>query len=458
MPRTRHGRESGLHDRIPVKRRLLLAGALLPLMMGMLGCTGGLPGVHDGMAASGPHDTATIAIHAPPDEELERRLSTIFAQIEGLHDIEVRVRDGVVHLAGTTDNLALAQRAVGLAGRVEGVVAVSSEISSHASDRLFAATWRALRRLAQSAADALPQLSGAILAFAPFLLLSLLVGKWRHPLRLLGVRKLTGGLVRFALRGALLITGILVGLDVLGITSIVGAVVGTLGILGLAGGIVFKDWVANYLPAMTLGLHPPFKEGDLVHVGDHEGRVVQITPRATVLMTLDGAEIRLPNSALFERTLINYSQHRERRLRFVVPLAQRADLHLAQQVGQQALLHLRGVTREPPPFMRVRSLGRDFVEVEFFAWVDQDTVNFRTVESRARRAVLESLAASDVPFPADTRIVHLRRAQGARSSIDDDSREAEDRDDAFVEQQLHRARARMADEERDLLAESSPAP
>jgi small conductance mechanosensitive channel len=170
-------------------------------------------------------------------------------------------------------------------------------------------------------------------------------------------------------------------------------------------------------------------------------------------MTPDGAEVRLPNAALFEHTLINYSQHRERRLRFVVPLAQRADLHVAQEVGRQALLQLRGIKPEPPPFMRVRTLGRDFVEVEFFAWVDQDMVNFYTVESRARRAVLESLAKSGVQFPEDTQIVQLQRAPEMSAAIDDDNREAEDLDEAFVQQQLDRARTRMTDKERDLLVD-----
>ena len=436
-----------MHIGILVKRHPPITSVLVPLMMGMLGC--GAPGLHDGAAAT--EDSGTISIHAAPDEDLDRRLTAIFAQIDGLEGVHVRVRDGVVHLGGTTDNLALEQRAVRLASRVEGVVDVSSDIRSRAQGGLFAATWRALRRVARSAAGVLPQLSAAILAFVPFMLLAVLVGKWRHPLRLLGVRKLTGSLVRFVLRGALLIAGLLIGLDVLGITSKLGAVVGTLGVLGLAGGIVLKDWVANYLPAMTLGLHPPFEAGDFVHVGDHEGRVVQITPRATVLMTMDGAEVRVPNSALFERTLINYSRHRERRLRFIVPLAHHADLRLAQQVGQQALLELRGVIADPGPFMRVRTLERDFVEVEFFAWVDQETTNFLTVESRARRSVLESIAAANIPFPEDTRVIQLRRAPDDQAAIDDDNRQEEDRDDAFVEQQLDRARARVIDEDGDLL-------
>jgi small-conductance mechanosensitive channel len=226
--------------------------------------------------------------------------------------------------------------------------------------------------------------------------------------------------------------------------GIVGAVVGTLGLLGLVAGIAFKDWVANYLPAMMLGFHPPFKAGDLVQ-------------GATVLMTPDGEELRLPNASLFQETLINYSQHRERRLRVPVPLSPHADMRRAQEVGQRALLELHGIERDPPPFMRTRALGRDMVEVEFFAWVDQDAVNFRTAESRARRAVLEALDAGGVPLPPDTLLVRWDHRPGPnrdeRTTADD---AAEQLDQAFMDRQLERELARSrTDGERDLLAEGA---
>jgi len=71
----------------------------------------------------------------------------------------------------------------------------------------------------------------------------------------------------------------------------------------------------------------------------------------------------------------------------------------AQEVGCATLLAIHGVVKEPPPFMRVRALERDLIEVEFFAWVAQHDVNFRTVESAARRLVFESLTDHGVRCP-----------------------------------------------------------
>lgn len=396
-----------------------------------------------------------ISIRPAPDHELEARLRAIYRQIEGLREVDVRVRDGVVHLEGVTENLALEQRAAGIARRLEGVVDLSSEIRSEPADRLLASTLRTFRDLGRGFLDFLPKLAAAALAFLPFLLLSWILGRWQRPLRWFGVRQLTGSIVRFVLRGVVIVGGLVLAFEILGIAGIVGAVVGTLGLLGLAAGIAFKDWAANYVPSLMLGLHPPFRSGDLVQVGEYEGRIVKITPRATVLVTPDGEQVRLPNALLFQHALINFSHHRERRVRLVIPLALVADLTRAQDLGVDALRVLEGIVDDPPPFMRTGAITPGVVQVEFFAWADQDVVNFRTVESRARRVVLDALSRAGVPLAEESVVVrHERERHGAEPSDPAIAVQAERRDAAFVDRQFERARLDSASAERDLLAEA----
>jgi small-conductance mechanosensitive channel len=397
----------------------------------------------------------SISVEPAPDRDLEARLRGIYAELDDMQALEVRVRNGVVHLGGVAESVAVMQRASRIAHRLEGVVDVQSDIESEPSSWLLASTWNALSGVGRSVLRMLPRLLSALLVFVPFVVLAWALGRWRRPLHLLGVRKLTGSVVSFVLRGVVLISGLVLALEVLGVAGIVGAVIGTLGLLGLVAGIALKDWVANYFPALMLGFHPPFESGDLVQVGDHEGRVVKITPRATVLMTTDGEQIRLPNAWLFQQTLVNLSHHRQRRLRFTMPLSTDADLQRAQELGVGVISKLHGVLAEPPPFMRTQSFGRGTVEVEFFAWVDQDAANFRAVASHTRRAVFETFVRGGVPLAEDTVVVRGKQAAPAapRGSIAPAFDEAERLDEAFVKGQLAEATRGGADRERDLLAE-----
>lgn len=431
-------------------RAVMIAGALAA------GCTQPTLKPESKSAGDEPERAPPIALRGPPSAELESRLFGIYGQLDGLDDVTVAVQDGVVQLGGTTENLVDERRAVSIGERLEGVVAVENRIEQTKDHQpALAPVARTIRRVADAVQDLLPELLAALLVLTPFVVLSLIIRRWRWPLHRLGLSRLKGSLVRAGLGSLVLLIGIVLALDTLDIMGLVGAIIGTLGLVGLVLGLAFKDWVANYFPGLMLGLHPPFEATDLVRIGEHEGRVVRITPRATVLMTTDGEEIRIPNALLFKRTLINFSHHRERRLRFPMPVAPNADLRAAHALGSRTLLDVRGVLSHPPPFMRTQVLEHDQVVVEFFAWVDQSAANFRDVESRAKRAVFEALIRGGVPLPQDE--ILLRRApkgpaKGIAPLQPPAETDAEAINQAFLDDKL--GRARSARRERDLLEES----
>lgn len=427
--------------------KLLLAAAAVAACASACGVPSA-PGVARAPAAERSPAPGAIGLAFPSDADLERRLAGIYAQVDGLGKVRIRAREGVIHLTGPVTTAADERAAVDLAARLDGVVYVRNDLERNDEvESRLAPIWHSVERMAHASVAALPEVIAAILVFLPFLGISLVLRRWRHPLQRFGVSPITGGLVRLVLRFVTILIGVLLAFHLLGIMGMIGAVLGALGLLGLATGLAFKDWLANYFPGMMLGLHPPFKAGDLVQLGDTEGRVVRLSPRVMVLMTSDGTEIQIPNAKLLTETLINYSEHRERRLHFTVALAASADLDTAHEVGREALLEPKGVLREPPPFMRVRRLERGTIEVEFYAWIDQTEVSFRSVESRALRAVHEALIAAGVPFPEQP------RAPSAGPHVPAPPEGAEELDREFLADQLRRARASSKD--RDLLAEGA---
>lgn len=427
----------------------------------LCGCAEGGPEHVALVRPSGGAEPARLSLKGPPDAELQQRLSGIFGQLDDLKGVRVSVRHGVAHLSGTTDTASSAGRAHAFAARLEGVVYVKDDIVQPPSRwGPLASTGRALRRLGLIAWHSVPRAIAALLVLVPFALLSRALGRWVSPFQVLDKRSLKGNLVRLGLRGVAIIVGILIALDVVGLLATAGAVVGALGVIGIVIGLVFKDWVSIYLPGMMLGLHPPFKEGDMIRIGEYIGRVARLTPSATVLVTLDAEEVRIPNAEFFRSVLTNFSRHRRRRLRIPVSLALRADLARAAELGCKAMLGVRGVQAEPPPFMRVNRQMGEYVHVEFFAWMDQDEVSFLSVEGSAARTVLETLIAAAIPLPAMT--VTIRRPQhdqgaeivgGAHADADASASHAESLDQAFVDEEF--TRARTAAGEPDLLPRAS---
>ena len=374
-------------------RRLLAAAALLLALVGPA----------TAQEQPGPPPEAPerpIPARGVSDEVLEERLRGIFSELEETRPFSVEVGHGIVHLRGQTESARAREEAERLARRLEGVVWVDNGI--RLDERIgvrLAPVSRKLRGLVRSGWELVPALLAALLVFLVFWGMGRLVRGWRRPFEWLGLSELSSRFVRLALQAVCVLGGLLLALDVLDVMAVAGVVVGGLGLLGLVLGLAFRDVVSNYLPGVLLGLHPPFEVGNLVRIGPHEGRIARVNPRETVLLALDGTQLRVPNHEVYDSTIVNLTTHPQRRLSFAVPVAVSTDLRRLAQVGLRALAGVRGVLAEPKPFMRTRAVLENQIEVSFFAWVDQRRNEFLNVEHRARRAVVEALLAEGIELP-----------------------------------------------------------
>ena len=424
-----------------------ICGAMLALVLPVLAS----PAAPAGQPAErrGP----PVTVNPPPDAAIQRRIEEILHAVGGMEALQVEVRSGVVRLAGHADSLALREQATGLAERVDGVVVVRNEllVATDVRGRLHP-TWIKVKGYLTRALGYLPVLAIALVAFVAFVLLARWVGRSERLLRRLGLSQLGASLLRIALRALLIVAGLVMALDILGLVAFVGTVVGALGLLGVVAGIAFRDVVSNFLPGILLGLNPPFAPGDDVQIGAHSGRVVRVTPRETILVTYDGQHLRIPNVSLLQQAIFNFERYRERRLHFPIDVALSADLRRVRDVGRETLLSLAGILREPRPFMRVLTVEADLVRVSFYAWADQHEAIFPDVESRARQAVKEALVAAGVPFPVRQVAVRVAPAEAARSLEED---EPGDPDEPLLEAHV---REEEASGERDLLREGSSYP
>lgn len=251
-----------------------------------------------------------------------------------------------------------------------------------------------------------------LLSTLPLMVLSLIVvsiawavARWlsRRPFidRISARNPFLRDLATTTIRWGVVLVGVLVALEILDATSIVGAVLGTAGVLGVAIGFAFKDILENYLAGILMSLRQPFAPRDHVVIDGNEGMVVALTSRATILMTLDGNHLRLPNALVFRSVTLNYTRNPRRRFEFEVGVGVNEDLMLAQKIGTDELCAIDGVIDTPPPRAVITALGDSNVQVSFTGWVDQRTHEFRLVRSEAIRRVKVALetAGMDMPEP-----------------------------------------------------------
>lgn len=364
-------------------------------------------------------ESQVLPVKAGSDAALAKRLRAVLDNIEDFKNVQIAVNDGVVRLAGTTPSKEAAEKVAKMVSRFEGVVYVDTQVQVETSvqTRVKPAVSR-VRQYLKDAVQKLPVIGVALAVLVAFWLLSRLVTYWEYPYRRLGLNRLLQNLIRQLLRKGIFLLGVLLAFDILDLTALVGAVLGTVGVLGLALGFAFKDIVENYLAGLLLSIRRPFDLNDLVQIDSNLGRVLRLTSSELILMTLDGNHVRIPNATVFKSFIYNFSINPRRRFDFGVGVGVDVDLVEVQNVGCGVLRKLEGVLPEPPPFMIVEELGDYNVLVRFYGWVDQRSADFAKVRGSAIRRVKLALEEAGLDMPEPVQTIRLQRVGAGPSSTD----------------------------------------
>ncbi len=378
--------------------KLLLVAAALNLgLLGMPLSAQSLPGLEKSSGASpaaavaGP-DESTAAIStteaAYTDSAIAGRLRGIYRELDGLAPTKVAVDSGVVTLSGAVTEPGDIDRASQIALRVDGVVAVQNNLkrNGNVSQNLAPVMGRLNERL-QQILQMLPLLAIALVIIVLFWLAGSALARAQSLWTRISPNSFLADLIATTVRLLVILMGLIIALDLLGATTLLGAILGSAGVVGLAIGFAVKDTVDNYVSSLMLSIRQPFRANDHVVIGDREGRVIRLTSRATILMTLDGNHLRIPNSTVFMAEILNYTRNPERRFDFVLGVDADDDPGEAMKVGTERLRELPFVLDDPAPGGRLEEVGDSNIMLRFLGWIDQTETDWFKARSAAIRAV-----------------------------------------------------------------------
>ena len=190
----------------------------------------------------------------------------------------------------------------------------ASRLAAHAHIRELTdlePAWDELRRLAQEGQRVLPLLALALVVFFITWLVAALVARLA---RLVFRKRVTSPLLLTVIARAFAILIVVLGLylilQVVGLTRLALTVLGGTGLLGLVLGFAFRDSAENFLASLLLSIRNPFNMGDLVRIGDDEGIVRNLNTRSTLLFTLDGNHVQIPNATAYKSVIATTARAR----------------------------------------------------------------------------------------------------------------------------------------------------
>lgn len=323
------------------------------------------------------------------DEEIRKRLQSVLKATDWFIDPQVRVEEGVVFLNGRVESEVLKKWAGDLARNTQDVVAVANRMK--VSDP---PVW-----------DFRPATSGLLVLWRDFIrslplfvfglfILALSVGAsrlaTRGTLAFIGQRIQAKLLRKVIARGVsvfVFLFGFYIVLKVAGLTQLALTVVGGTGLIGLVVGIAFREITENFLASIFLSMLRPYEMGDLVEISGVTGYVQQLNVRTTILMTLDGNIVQIPNATVYKSNLHNFTTNANRREDFVIRIGYDDSITKAQEIARKVLTNHPAVLTDPEPSVLVETLETTTVNLRVYFWLNGREYSWMKVRSSIIRLV-----------------------------------------------------------------------
>jgi small conductance mechanosensitive channel len=253
----------------------------------------------------------------------------------------------------------------------------------------------------------LPKIISAIVIFIVTLLGSGYIAKWvkRVSKKKIG-REETLQLISRIVRWTVLVFGTVIALNQVSF-DITGFIAG-IGVAGFTIGFALQDIAKNFVSGLILLYRQPFNLGDLVKVSDYQGKVNEINVRDTVIETLDGELVIIPNWDVFENPIINYTNTRLRRRSIMIGLGYEEDADRAMEIFLDAIKAVPGVVSEPAPTIRAAELGESALTLSALFWIDQQDSDLLGVHSDVVKAIKKASEEHGINLPYPVQKILLR--------------------------------------------------
>lgn len=176
---------------------------------------------------------------------------------------------------------------------------------------------------------------------------------------------------------------------------------------GVGLGFGLQNIVNNFVSGLILLFERPVKVNDVVQIGTHQGDLKRIGLRASILRTLDGAEVIVPNGQLISEEVTNWTfSDQQRRLEINVGVAYGSDPRQIIDLLTDIAIENEEVLDEPAARTIFVGFGDNALNFQLRAWTD--STSWVVVKSDLSLAIHDALQKADIEIPFPQRDLHVR--------------------------------------------------
>ncbi len=177
-------------------------------------------------------------------------------------------------------------------------------------------------------------------------------------------------------------------------------------VFGFVLGFALGDTLSNVAAGFMIAVTKPFRADHYVELNGESGKVQHVGIVTTELNTLDNKHLVIPNKAVWNSNIINYSHNPIRRVDLVTGVGYDDDLDLAIKTSMKTLRADPRVLPDPEPQVAVNEMADSSVNLVVRPWVK--TEDYWGLYFDLKKALKEAYdnAGLNIPYPqSDIHIV-----------------------------------------------------
>ncbi len=173
---------------------------------------------------------------------------------------------------------------------------------------------------------------------------------------------------------------------------------------GLAIGLALQGSLGNFAGGVLIMIFKPIKIGDLIEAQGEIGVVKEIEIFTTKLTGLSNKEIIIPNGALSNGNIVNYTTEGTRRVDLTFGVGYDSDIKKTKEVLMNVLTSHPLVLKDPAPTVNVSELADSSVNFAVRPWSKAE--DYWTVYFDVTEQTKEALDAAgiEIPYPHQVEI------------------------------------------------------
>lgn len=202
---------------------------------------------------------------------------------------------------------------------------------------------------------------------------------------------------------AFLFTLNILGINLTSLTILSGA-------LGIGLGFGLQKIASNFVSGLILLMERSIKPGDLLELEDGTfGYVRKATSRATLIETIDGKEVLVPNEEFIIKQVVNWTLSNPKcRITINVGVSYGADIAKAKELMLEAMNNHPRTIEDPAAVCWLDNFGDSSVDFILYFWIENVNDGFRNVKNDVLFDIWNKFKENDIEIPFPQRDLHLK--------------------------------------------------